>query len=97
MAWRIEYDPGALKDLKKLGLPAQLAIVDYTDNRIASASNPRLCGKALRGVKFGLWRYRVGDYRIVCEIQDARMIVLVVVVGHRIKVYEPKSGIWHRL
>ena len=87
MAWEIEYDPGALKDLKKLGRPAQLAIVNYMDRRIAMAFDPRLFGKALRGGKFGLWRYRVGDYRIICEIQETRMIVLVVVVGHRSTVY----------
>ena len=88
MAWSIEYDHGALKDLRRLGQAAQRVILDYMDSRIALADNPRQFGKPLRGSKFGLWRYRVQDYRIVCELDDRRMVVLVVVVGHRSSVYD---------
>jgi mRNA interferase RelE/StbE len=88
LAWSIEYDPGALKDLKKLDRTIQQEILDYMDNRIAAASNPRDFGKPLRGSKFGLWRYRVRDYRIVCELQENRLVVLVAAVGHRKTIYD---------
>ena len=87
MAWNIEYDPGALQDLKKLDREIQREIVDYMDNRVAAARTPRDFGKPLRGSKFGLWRYRVRDYRIICELQEKRLVVLVVAVGHRSTVY----------
>ena len=88
MAWSIEYDPGALKDLKKLDRSMQREILDYMDRRIAMAENPRQFGKPLRDGKFGLWRYRVQDYRIVCELDNRRMVVPVVVAGHRSSVYD---------
>ena len=91
MAWQIEYDPGALQDLKKLDQAVQREIVDYMDNRIASARTPRDFGKPLRGSRFGLWRYRVRDYRIICELQERRIVVLVVAVGHRSTIYDDQA------
>jgi mRNA interferase RelE/StbE len=88
LAWTIEYDPGALKDLKKLDRQIQREILDYMDERVARAKDPRDFGKPLRASRFGLWRYRVGDYRIICELQERRLVVLVVGVGHRSTVYE---------
>ena len=88
MAWTIEYDPGALKDLKKLDRQIQREILDYMDERVARAKDPRDFGKPLRASRFGLWRYRVRDYRIICELQERRLVVLVVGVGHRSTVYE---------
>jgi len=88
LAWTIEYDPGALKDLKKLDRQIQREILDYMDERVARAKDPRDFGKPLRASRFGLWRYRVGDYRIICELQERRLVVLVVAVGHRSTVYE---------
>ena len=88
MNWTIEYDPGAVHDLKKLDHSVQREIVDYMDERIAKSDDPRRFGKALRGGKFGLWRYRVRDYRIVCELHNQRLVVLVVAVGHRSRVYD---------
>lgn len=88
MAWTLEYDPRVEKDLKKLDRAIQREILDYMDGRIAINESPRRFGKALRHSKRGLWRYRVRDYRIVCEIQDAKLIVLVLSVGHRSTVYE---------
>ena len=88
LAWVVEYDPRALKDLRKLGRTAQSKILDYMDDRVVNADDPRLSGKPLRGSLFKLWRYRVGDYRIICEIQDNRMVVLVVGAGHRSSVYK---------
>ena len=88
MAWTVEYDPRAPKDLKKLYFATQREIVDYLDGRIPGASDPRDFGKALRHSKYGLWRFRVRDYRVICEIQDTKTIVLVVAVGHRSTVYD---------
>ena len=88
MAWKIEYDPRALQDLKRLDRAVQREIVDYMDNRIAGARTPRDFGKPLRGSRFGLWRYRVRDYRIICELQEKRLVVLVVAVGHRCTIYD---------
>jgi len=88
LAWKIEYDPRALQDLKKLDRAVQREIIDYMDNRIANARTPRDFGKPLRGSRFGLWRYRVRDYRIICELQEKRLVVLVVAVGHRSTIYD---------
>ena len=88
MAWSIEYDPGALKDLKKLDRTIQREILDYMEMRVATAAHPRNFGKPLRPSKFGLWRYRVRDYRIICELQEKRLVVLVVAVGHRSTIYD---------
>ena len=75
MAWTIRYDPRALKDLKKLDRTIQQEILDYMDNRVAIAKDPRDFGKPLRASRFGLWRYRVWDYRIICELQQKQLIV----------------------
>jgi mRNA interferase RelE/StbE len=88
LAWKIEYDEGAVKDLRKLDRQVQREILDYMDRRIAKADDPRAFGKPLRHTKFGLWRYRLRDYRIICQLQDAKLIVLVVAIGHRSTVYE---------
>lgn len=65
MAWTIEYDEGALADLKKLDRQMQREILDYMEKRIGKAQDPRTFGKPLRHSKFGLWRYRVRDFRII--------------------------------
>ncbi len=88
MAWTIEYDESALADLKKLDRQVQREILDYMEKRIGKAQDPRTFGKALRHTKFGLWRYRLRDYRIICELRDAQLRVLVVAIGHRSIVYE---------
>lgn len=88
MAWIVEYDPRAIKDLEDLDRPVRKEILDYMDQRVGAADDPRAFGKPLKGSRFGLWRYRVRDYRIVCQIQDGRLTVLVVAVGHRRSVYE---------
>jgi mRNA interferase RelE/StbE len=88
LGWIIEYSGLALKQLKKLGRPVQAEILDYMDKRIAMAANPRDFGKSLRHDKFGLWRYRVGDYRIICELNDKVTVVTVLAVGHRSTIYD---------
>ena len=88
MAWTIEYDRRVLKELKRLDRQAQQAILDYFDDRIAPTEDPRVFGKLLQASFAGLWRYRIGDYRAICRIEDNRMVVLVVRVAHRSTVYE---------
>jgi mRNA interferase RelE/StbE len=88
LAWTIEYDKEALADLKKLDRQTQREVVDYMESRIAKAEDPRAFGKPLRHSKFGLWRYRMRDYRIICELRAAQLVVLVIAVAHRSIVYE---------
>jgi mRNA interferase RelE/StbE len=88
LAWTIKYDEGALADLKKLDRQVQREILDHLDQRIGKADDPRVFGKSLRHSKFGLWRYRVRDCRIICQLRQAELVVLVVAVGHRSTVYE---------
>jgi mRNA interferase RelE/StbE len=88
LAWTIEYDEGAIADLKKLDRQVQREILDYMEKRIAKAEDPRVFGKPLRHSTFGLWRYRMRDFRIICQLQHAHLTVLVVAVGHRSTIYE---------
>ncbi len=87
MTWTIEYADTAIKQLRKLGKPAARRILDYLDERISGLENPRSVGKALTGTLGDLWRYRVGDYRVICDIQDDVLRILVVRVGNRRDVY----------
>jgi mRNA interferase RelE/StbE len=88
LGWIIEYSGLALRQLKKLSRPVQAEILDYMDKRIAMAANPRDFGKSLRHDRFGLWRYRVRDYRIICELNDKVTVVTVLAVGHRSTIYD---------
>ncbi len=83
---RIEYTETARKQLKKLDKTMQKRILDYMDE-VALLENPRSRGKALVENMRGLWRYRVGDYRVICEIQEARIIISVLKIGHRKNIY----------
>lgn len=88
MAWQIEFDPDALKDLRKLDKPIQLRLIGFLRNRIAPLANPRDLGEALSGQRLGTyWKYRVGDWRIVCDILDQRIVVRVLRVGNGREVY----------
>ena len=87
MAWTIDYADTARSQLRKLDKQTARRILDYMDERIADLGNPRSNGKALTGPPGGLWRYRVGDCRVICEIQDNVLRVLVVQVGNRREVY----------
>jgi len=86
-AWRVEFDRAAVRDLRKLGAEGERLILRYLRERIAGSDDPRRFGHALTGDHKGLWRYRVGDYRIVASIEDDRFVVLVVTIGHRREVY----------
>jgi mRNA interferase RelE/StbE len=88
VSWAYRFDERALKELKKLDRQAQKEILAYLDERVAGKEDPRRFGKALHADLTGLWRYRVGDYRILCQIKDGQLLVLVISVGHRKNVYE---------
>ena len=87
MAWTVEVSDFAEKQLGKLDRPVQKRLLDWLNDRIEGCKNPRHFGEPLRGELGGLWRYRVGDYRIICEIQDERLIVMALSVGHRRQIY----------
>ena len=87
MAWRIEFRPNARADLRKLDPSVQRRLLTFLEHRVVASGDPRRLGKPLRGEKRELWSYRVGSYRIVCLLQDERLVVVVVSVGHRRDVY----------
>lgn len=87
MGWTIEYSDTARAQLRRLGREMSRRVVDYMDERIATRDNPRSLGRALTGPMSELWRYRVGNCRVVCDIQDDVLVVLVVRVGRRDCVY----------
>ena len=87
MAWRIEITETAKKQLAKLDQQAQKDILRYLRKKIGNDEDPRRYGAALRRELTGRWKYRVGSYRIICDIQDAKVLVLVLMIGHRSKVY----------
>lgn len=88
MALKVELTELALKQLKKIGHSEARRITQYLRKRIEPLDDPRMLGKPLKGDLSSLWRYRVGDYRLICEIQEGELVVLVVRVGHRKGVYE---------
>ena len=88
MAWTIEYDRAAQKVAQKLSAATQKRIRAFLEERLLSLSDPRQLGASLKGSELGeYWRYRVGDYRIICDIQYGRLVVLVIEIGHRSDVY----------
>jgi mRNA interferase RelE/StbE len=91
LAWAIEFDPAAFKELSRLDNSIQRRILRYLRERLAGDEDPRRFGKALRGEKVGLWRYRVGDYRMVCAIEDEGERLRVLRIGHRRSVYDDRG------
>lgn len=87
MAWTVKLSDHAKRDLQKLDKTIQKRIVSFLQDRIHVTDNPRASGKALQGNLSGLWRYRVGDYRLLCRIEDEELIILVIGIGHRKEVY----------
>lgn len=89
MAWRIEFDPAAKKELDKLDRQAARRIAKFLFERLSAIDDPRSLGEALKGSKLGEpWKYRVGDYRIIADIQDGAVCILVVRLGNRRGVYK---------
>ncbi len=88
MAWKIELSVQADRELSKLDPPQAKRILKFLSGRLALLENPRSIGQALRGSELGeFWKYRVGDYRLICKIEDERLLILVLRIGHRREVY----------
>lgn len=88
MAWRVELSDTALKNLSKLDKPVSLRIRSFLRERLSALDDPRSIGEALKGSKFGdLWKYRVGDYRVIASIEDGKVVILVLAIGNRKEVY----------
>ena len=83
MAWTVEFQRSAARQLRELDRPIQQRILTYFRTRVLATSDPLPLGKALTGDKGGLWRYRFGDYRAICKLEDERLVVLVLELGHR--------------
>jgi mRNA interferase RelE/StbE len=84
LAYRVEFDPEALKDLKKLDRPVQQRLVAFLKTRVGALEDPRSIGEALAGARLGnYWKYRAGDWRVICDIQDDRIVVRVLRLGNR--------------
>ncbi|EAT2223370.1 type II toxin-antitoxin system RelE/ParE family toxin [Salmonella enterica] len=88
MVWTIKYSNQALKSLRKMDKQNARRIVDFMNLRIAVADEPRQSGKPLKGELGEFWRYRVGDYRILCEIRDGELVILAATIGYRREVYD---------
>lgn len=91
MTWELKLSKGAIKQLSKLDKPTARLILAWLKKNVDGCDDPRAHGKALVGDLAGSWRYRVGDYRVLCEIQDERLVVLAVEVTHRSEVYGKKA------
>ena len=87
MAWAIDYTATAQRQLQKLDKQTARRILDFMDKRVSLLEDPRSVGKALRGPLGDFWRYRIGDCRVICDIQDSAVRVLVVRVGNRKEIY----------
>lgn len=88
MRYTVEYTSKALKSLKKLDKPVLLMIKSWIEKNLVGTTEPRRHGKGLTANRSGQWRYRVGDYRIIADIEDEKLIILVVEVEHRSRVYK---------
>ncbi|MBQ6919096.1 MAG: type II toxin-antitoxin system RelE/ParE family toxin [Synergistaceae bacterium] len=87
MRWRIELGDSARNALKKLDKPVRVQVEKYLD-KLSELEDPRQRGKGLTGLRAGQWRYRVGSYRLICEIRDEVLVVLVLEIGHRSNIYK---------
>ena len=88
MQWTVRLSETALNALEKINKPEQLGIRQFIKDTLANLDNPRAMGKALQGNLKGLWRYRVGNYRLVCQIYNSELIIMVLEIGHRKDIYK---------
>ena len=88
MKYSVEYTPQAIKELKKIDKYTRSLIFGWIEKNLVDCENPRQFGKALKGNRSDQWRYRIGDYRLLAEIKDDKVIILVLIVGHRRDVYK---------
>lgn len=88
MAYKIKLTKTAEKDLSKLDKQSALRIIKFFKERIVTSDNPKQLGKQLTGTLKPFWRFRVGDYRIICDINDDELVILTLRIGHRKEVYK---------
>ncbi|VAX09350.1 hypothetical protein MNBD_GAMMA26-1878 [hydrothermal vent metagenome] len=88
MTWTVEWDDRARRELRQLDQQVQRDVLKYFSGRIATGKDPRSFGKPLQHELQGLWRYRIGNYRAICHIDNDHLVVLVVAIGHRRQVYQ---------
>ena len=88
MRYTVEYTKQAVKSLKKLDRQTAALIIGWIEKNLIGCEDPRTHGKGLTSNRSGQWRYRVGDYRILADIQDERIVILVLEVGHRREIYD---------
>lgn len=88
MKYKVEYTPKAYKSLNKLDKYTRTLILGWVEKNLIGCENPRAFGKGLTANRSGQWRYRIGDYRLITEILDEKIVILVLNVGHRRDVYE---------
>ncbi|MBP5177379.1 MAG: type II toxin-antitoxin system RelE/ParE family toxin [Clostridia bacterium] len=86
--FKVEFTERAVKQLHKLDKQRFLIIVNWIKKNLEGCENPRLHGKALTASNAGKWRYRIGDYRLIAKIDDGRIIIIVLAVGHRRDIYD---------
>ena len=87
MKYQVHYLPQVIKTLEKMDKYTRRIIVDWIEKNLVDTSDPSIHGKALTANRVGQWRYRVGDYRILAKIEDDRLIILVIAIGHRRDIY----------
>lgn len=87
MVWKVEFDKKAAKEFKKLSKESQKLISAYFNDKILKAIHPKNLGKSMQYGYAGLWRYRVGKYRVICSIEEKEVIILVLRIGIRDQVY----------
>lgn len=89
MVWQIEFDPAASKELKRLDPQVAKRVLEFLKKRLATQTDPRKLGQALKGSRLGdFWKYRVGDFRVIASIQDKTVCILVVRLGNRKEIYK---------
>lgn len=86
--YQVEFSESALSDLKKLDKSVQTLILKWIKKNLVNSTNPKAHGKALIGNKKGFWRYRVGNYRLLCNLKNDVLIILVLEIGHRSEIYK---------
>ncbi|WP_045211716.1 type II toxin-antitoxin system RelE family toxin [Desulfonatronovibrio magnus] len=89
MGWTIRYLKSARKDALKLDPQSRLRIRNYLEKRVAKLDDPKTAGEPLKGNLAEFWRYRVGPYRVICEIRNQELVILVIRVRHRKEAYKP--------
>lgn len=88
--YSVEYTERAIKELKKLDRYTRQMIYAWIGKNLVGCENPRKQGKSLMANRRGQWRYRIGDYRLICEIKDNELVILALSVGHRREVYKDR-------